>query len=77
MGATALLWPTCLSTPIYPHTQDYQLEAYNTMTFKQQMAGLKGIVVPTIHPEFTSRKVIISDWIYAEKFSDASPAEVW
>ncbi|KAG1666030.1 hypothetical protein FOA52_006904 [Chlamydomonas sp. UWO 241] len=55
---------------------DYELEAYNTMTFKKQMSKLKGIVVPTIHPGFTSRKVIVSDWIDGEKLGDAPPGEV-
>ena len=36
---------------------DYQLEAYNTMTFQQQMSSLQGIVVATVYPELTSNKV--------------------
>ena len=36
---------------------DYQLEAYNTMTFKKHMAGLEGVKVATVFPELTSRKV--------------------
>lgn len=46
------------------------------MTFQQQMSGLSGIVVPTIHPEITSRKVIVSDWIDGKRMADADPAEV-
>ena len=36
---------------------DYQLEAYNSMTFQKQMASLQGIVVATVYPELTSNKV--------------------
>lgn len=36
---------------------DYQLEAYNTMTFKKHMEGLQGVMVATVYPELTSRKV--------------------
>jgi hypothetical protein len=42
---------------------DYQLEAHNTMTFKQHMAGLQGVRVATVYPEFTSRKIIVTEWI--------------
>jgi aarF domain-containing kinase len=42
---------------------DYQLEAHNTMTFKQHMIGLQGVRVATVYPEFTSRKIIVTEWI--------------
>lgn len=42
---------------------DYQLEAYNTMTFKKHMAGLENVRVATVFPELTSRKVIVTEWI--------------
>ena len=38
---------------------DYQLEAYNTMTFQAQMSSLQGIRVATVYPELTSRKVCL------------------
>lgn len=55
---------------------DYNLEASNTITFKKQMASLQGIMVPTVHPEFTSRRVIVSDWIEGEKLADSKASDV-
>ncbi|KAJ9524327.1 hypothetical protein QJQ45_008527 [Haematococcus lacustris] len=44
---------------------DYQLEAHNTISFKQSIAGLQGVRVATVHQELTSRKVIVTEWIEA------------
>jgi hypothetical protein len=41
---------------------DYQLEAFNSMTFQKQMASLQGIVVATVYPELTSNKVRKDPW---------------
>mmetsp|Transcript_16307 Transcript_16307/g.35263 ORF Transcript_16307/g.35263 Transcript_16307/m.35263 type:complete len:1034 (+) Transcript_16307:166-3267(+) len=55
---------------------DYQLEAYNTMTFKKQMASLQGIRVATVYPELTSRKIIVSEWIEGERLGDSKAEDV-
>ncbi|KAG2454550.1 hypothetical protein HYH02_000395 [Chlamydomonas schloesseri] len=55
---------------------DYQLEAYNTMTFKKQMASLQGITVATVYPEFTSRKVIVTEWVEGEKLNHSKAEDV-
>lgn len=55
---------------------DYQMEAINTITFKEQMAHLEGIVVATVYPELVSRKVIVSEWIEGEKLSQCKPADI-
>lgn len=55
---------------------DYQLEAYNTMTFKRDMAGLEGVVVPEIFPEFSSRYILTTSWITGEKLSESSADDV-
>jgi len=55
---------------------DYQNEAANTMTFKRNMASLSGVVIPTVHPMFTSRKIIVTDWIVGEKLSEATPGDI-
>ncbi|KAG2436368.1 hypothetical protein HXX76_006675 [Chlamydomonas incerta] len=55
---------------------DYQLEAYNTMTFKNQMASLQGITVATVYPEFTSRKVIVTEWVEGEKLNHSKAEDV-
>lgn len=66
--------PDC--TPLHLQEMDYNLEASNTITFKKQMASLQGIMVPTVHPEFTSRRVIVSDWIEGEKLADSKASDV-
>ncbi|GAX83432.1 hypothetical protein CEUSTIGMA_g10857.t1 [Chlamydomonas eustigma] len=55
---------------------DYQLEAYNTMTFQKNMSSLQAIVVATVYPELTSNKVIVSEWIVGQKLSDCKPADI-
>ncbi|GLI67906.1 hypothetical protein VaNZ11_012232 [Volvox africanus] len=55
---------------------DYQLEAYNTMAFKKQMASLQGITVATVYPELTSRKVIVTEWVEGEKLNHSKSEDV-
>ncbi|GFR50186.1 hypothetical protein Agub_g12356 [Astrephomene gubernaculifera] len=55
---------------------DYQLEAHNTMAFKQQMASLQGISVATVYPQFTSRKVIVTEWVEGEKLNQSKAEDV-
>ena len=55
---------------------DYQLEAYNTMTFKRQMAALDGILVPDVYPEFSSRYILTTGWITGEKLSESKTEDV-
>jgi len=55
---------------------DYQLEAYNTMTFKKHMEGLSGIMVATVYPELTSRKIIVTQWIEGERLADSKTEDV-
>jgi hypothetical protein len=42
---------------------DYELEAKNTMVFKENMKDLQGVTVARVYPELTARKVIVTDWI--------------
>ncbi|KXZ44555.1 hypothetical protein GPECTOR_65g173 [Gonium pectorale] len=55
---------------------DYQLEAQNTMAFKQQMASLQGISVATVYPELTTRKVIVTEWVEGEKLNHSKAEDV-
>eukprot|EP00798_Chlamydomonas_sp_ICE-L_P016541 gene16541-22770_t len=55
---------------------DYQLEAYNTMTFQRQMVGLEGVMVATVYPELTTRKVIVTEWVNAVRMANASQSDV-
>ncbi|GFH19740.1 protein kinase domain-containing protein [Haematococcus lacustris] len=47
---------------------DYQLEAHNTISFKQSIAGLQGVRVATVHQELTSRK--------GERLADSTASDV-
>ncbi|KAL6755745.1 eyespot assembly protein [Haematococcus lacustris] len=55
---------------------DYQLEAHNTISFKQSIAGLQGVRVATVHQELTSRKVIVTEWIEGERLADSTASDV-
>eukprot|EP00798_Chlamydomonas_sp_ICE-L_P030592 gene30592-35603_t len=55
---------------------DYQLEAFNTMTFQRDMASLEGVMVATVFPELTSRKVLCTEWIVAERLASTSTEDV-
>jgi len=51
---------------------DYQLEADNTSTFRQQMSALEGIKVAAVHHGLTSRKVLVMEWVDGERLSESS-----
>lgn len=42
---------------------DYEQETLNATTFREQMRGLEGIVVPEFYPNLATRKVLVSQWI--------------
>ena len=45
------------------HELDYEREAQNGMTFKEQMAGLDGIVVADVYQEFSNKTVLTTVWV--------------
>ena len=55
---------------------DYGVEARNTMMVKQQMAGMAGIVIPTVYAELVSRKVMVTEWVEGDKLSNCKPSEI-
>ena len=42
---------------------DYEREAVNAVTFKRQMAGLKGITVPDVYMDLSSQEVLTTAWV--------------
>ena len=51
---------------------DYELEAQNQTFFRQEFQKRRSKVhVPLVYPEFTSRRVITSEWINGVKLADA------
>ena len=45
------------------HELDYEREAENGMTFKQQMVGLDGIVVADVYQQLTNKMVLTTAWV--------------
>lgn len=45
------------------HELDYEREAQNGMTFKEQMAGLEGIVVADVYQDLSNKEVLTTVWM--------------
>ena len=45
------------------HELDYEREAQNGMTFKEQMAGLEGIVVADVYQDLSNKEVLTTVWV--------------
>ena len=45
------------------HELDYEREAENGMTFKQQMVGLDGIIVADVYQQLTNKMVLTTAWV--------------
>lgn len=55
---------------------DYQKEAVNMITFKDHMKEIDSIAVPDVHPQLTTRRVIVTSWIDGVKLSSCKSEEV-
>ena len=45
------------------HELDYEREAQNGMAFKEQMAGLEGIVVADVYQQLSDKRVLTTVWV--------------
>ena len=45
------------------HELDYEREAQNGMTFKEQMADLDGIVVADVYQDLSNKEVLTTVWM--------------
>jgi predicted unusual protein kinase regulating ubiquinone biosynthesis (AarF/ABC1/UbiB family)/DNA-binding XRE family transcriptional regulator len=58
---------------------DYRLEAANQEAFRRLWGGRPGVVVPRVHPQLSSGRILVTDLIEGEEFrafaARASPAE--
>ena len=45
------------------HELDYEREAQNSITFKEQMAGLEGIVVADVYTQLSNKEVLTTVWM--------------
>ena len=50
------------------HELDYEREAQNGMTFKEQMAGLDGIVVADVYQHLSNKEVLTTVWMQGQSF---------
>jgi aarF domain-containing kinase len=56
---------------------DYENEATNQMRFQKELAERKvPVVIPDVYQEFTTEKVLISQWIEGKKLADSPREEV-
>jgi aarF domain-containing kinase len=55
---------------------DYQREACNMISFKNHMSSLDSIVVADVHPELTTREVIVTEWIEGTKLSNCRSQDI-
>ena len=59
------------------HELDYEREAQNGMTFKEQMAGLDGIVVADVYQHLSNKEVLTTVWIQGQSFCDNVNTQLW
>ena len=59
------------------HELDYEREAQNGMTFKEQMAGLDGIVVADVYQHLSNKEVLTTVWIQGQSFCDNFNTQLW
>jgi len=57
---------------------DFQNEARNAMQMRTSLeaAGIKGVLVPKVYPQFSSRRLLVTEWVDGRKLTDCSPAEI-
>ncbi len=55
---------------------DYRLECENGIKIREDMKGIANIVVPMNYPEWTTRKVFVTEWIEGEKLSQSTADDV-
>ena len=48
------------------HELDYEREAQNGMTFKEQMAHLDGIVVADVYQQLSNKEVLTTVWVQGQ-----------
>ena len=55
---------------------DFLNEAKNQATMKDQLRGLEGIYVPEVFFDYTTRRVLVTEWIDGVKLSKCEPEEI-
>jgi aarF domain-containing kinase len=68
--------PSDLNKSTIVQEMDYQKEAVNMITFKEHMRDIESIVVPEVHPQLTTRRVIVTSWVDGVKLSNCKSEDV-
>ncbi|CAG9463928.1 unnamed protein product [Pedinophyceae sp. YPF-701] len=55
---------------------DYTHEAENSMRFQADMKGLEGVTVADVYPELSTRRALVTSWVYGEKLSESDAGDV-
>lgn len=55
---------------------DYMQEGRNAIRFAEDMKALKNVRVPRVYMEYTSRKVLTTEWVEGEKLSDSRAGDM-
>ena len=55
---------------------DYRLECENGIIIRENMKGIKNVIVPKNYPEWTTRKAFVTEWIDGEKLSQSTADDV-
>jgi aarF domain-containing kinase len=56
---------------------DYENEAANQLRFKKELAARKfPVVIPDVYQEFTTEKVLVSQWVEGKKLADSPKEQV-
>ncbi|KAI5068073.1 hypothetical protein GOP47_0016418 [Adiantum capillus-veneris] len=55
---------------------DYIREGENAIQFAKNMESLPNIVVPAVYMQYTSRKVLTTQWVEGEKLSDSKAGDL-
>jgi len=54
---------------------NFMNEAANQMKFRELLKGT-GLYVPKVYMEYTTRRVLVSEWVDGDKLSNSSPEEI-
>lgn len=55
---------------------DYQQECANGLRIAKDMARLPGVLIPRSYPQYTTRRVLVAQWVEGEKLSQSKANDV-
>lgn len=84
LGCSSLIHPLAESQPLYESFAagsyselDYEQEAANQTKFQKELNARKcPVVIPDVYEDFTTEKIITSQWIDGVKLADSSKERI-